>query len=652
LTILKKVEGPMRNSLSIRNILAGFPGVCISLALAALLVSAAPGGAHARGRSIFGDETVVAGLKLMTQKAPEAAAAPSAPPPAAPPPPPPPPKAPEAVKEAAPPPPPPVEAPPKAEAPPPEAKEAAAPPVEEAAAPAAAPSSAAAIEERREADAAVAEEIAAEEAPKAAGTLVVESSPEGIKVFIDGEELGVTPIAVEGLADSPHEIILFHPQKGAFSQMVESGSGRIFIDLSTQGGLGVGFLNIETIPSNVRIDLDGKRLGLSPVNQPVVSGKHKVLLSKEGYVDRELTVEVKAGATQNIKETLEEKAGSLLIIVTPTGGKVFLDGNAVGVADAPLRIADVPAGIHEIRVDKDGFIPWSRNNVKVTREKTETILASLQAQRSEAAVRIFTDPEGARVWLDGKELGVAGPEGVGFVTEKGTHVLKMELNPAITPGYRPLQVSVSFNEDSVDYQTNPIKLPVIDEAYLSAQKVFEAGKDEEAISFLDRVDPAKASYPESRIMMIRILQNLRRTGEIPAEFEKLFSQPIYKKNPVLNLAMGYWAIQASKDAGKAEGTDYLSKGIDALDRCVESVDYFPADERQSLALKAHYYTGIASELLFGLTNEKKYVKKGVQAWEMFFARLNSSEETLGTSWIEKAKKHQKNLSFLEKKLGR
>ncbi|TAL16934.1 PEGA domain-containing protein [bacterium] len=646
----------MRNSLSIRKILAGFPGVCISLVLAALLVSAAPGVAQAKAGSIFGDDTVVAGLKLMTQKAPEAAgSAPSAPPPAAPPPPPP--KAPEAVKEAPPPPPPPAQEAPKTEAAP-AAEEKAPPAAEEAAAPAPvpapslAPASSAAMEERREADAAVAEEIAEEEAPRAGGTLVVESSPEGIKVFIDGEELGVTPIAVEGLADSPHEIILFHPQKGAFSQMVESGSGRIFIDLSTQGGLGVGFLNIETTPSNVRIDLDGKRLGLSPVNQPVVSGKHKVLLSKDGYVDREFTVEVKAGATQAIKETLEEKAGALLIIVTPTGGKVFLDGNAVGVADAPLRIADVPAGIHEIRVDKEGFIPWSRNNVKVTREKTETILASLQAQRSEAAVRIFTDPEGARVWLDGKELGVAGPEGVGFVTEKGTHVLKMELNPAITAGYRPLQVSVSFTEDSVDYQANPIKLPVIDEAYLSAQKVFEAGKDEEAISFLDRVDPAKASYPESRIMMIRILQNLRRTSEIPAEFEKLFSQPIYKKNPVLNLGMGYWAIQAAKQAGKGEGSDYLSKGIDALDRCVESVDYFPADERQSLALKAHYYTGIASELLFGLTNEKKYVKKGVQAWEMFFARLNSSEETLGTSWIEKAKKHQKNLSYLEKKLGR
>ena len=77
----------------------------------------------------------------------------------------------------------------------------------------------------------------------------------------------------------------------------------------------------------------------------------------------------------------------------------------------------------------------------------------------------------------------------------------------------------------------------------------------------------------------------------------------------------------------------------------------PAAERQILALKAHYYTGISSELLFGVTGEKKHVKKGAQAWEMFFARLNASEETLGKDWVEKAKKHQKNLGYLEKKLG-
>ncbi|PLX41177.1 MAG: hypothetical protein C0608_06850 [Deltaproteobacteria bacterium] len=488
--------------------------------------------------------------------------------------------------------------------------------------------------------------------PVAGGELLIESKPSGIKVFVDGEELGVTPLAVEGLADTSHEVILYHPEKGAFSQVSESGVGKIYVDLTEEGGLGVGVLKIESAPDNVRVDIDGKRAGLTPLTQPVVAGLHKILLSKDGFVEKEISVEISAGETATVSEKLEERAGSMLVIVQPSGAEVILDGHSLGIAQGPLKIADVPPGIHELSAVKDGYVAWSRNNVKVQRERTETVLISLQPQTSEANVRIYTDPEGARVWLDGKEIGVAGPDGVGFNTEKGTHILRMEVNPAVTPGYRPLQVSISFNEDVVNYKEQPIKLPIIDEAFINATRLYERGENEEALAFLDRVDPGRISYPESRIMVVDILKELRRTTEIPAEFEKLFAQPIYRKNPVLNLAMGYWTIQAARQAGNAEAVDLLIKGLEALDRCVESMDYFPADERQVLALKAHYYSGIASELLFGLSAEKKHVKKGVQAWEMFFARLNTSEETLGSDWVNKAKKHQKNLVYLEKKLGR
>jgi hypothetical protein len=34
----------------------------------------------------------------------------------------------------------------------------------------------------------------------------------------------------------------------------------------------------------------------------------------------------------------------------------MLDGNVVGLA--PLSIPDVPEGLHEVRVELDGFSPW------------------------------------------------------------------------------------------------------------------------------------------------------------------------------------------------------------------------------------------------------------------------------------------------------
>lgn len=531
-----------------------------------------------------------------------------------------------------------------------EAPKASAPAAAEAPQSEAAPKAAAKAEEETPEASAVAEESVKEQ--EKAGPLKVDSDPQGAKVFIDGEDYGVTPAVIEGLSSLPHELVLYHPTLGAFSKKLESGSGAVMIKLSGAAvSSGAGFLNIESVPPNARIDVDGKNVGMSPVKVPISAGHHTILMSKAGFSDKEITVNVAEKETLNVNERLAEKAGALLIIASPAEADIYLDNHAIGKSGGPLRIAEVAPGIHVVRVEKKGYIPWKRDNVSVTREKTETLLVSLYPEQNEANVRLYTEPEGARVWLDGKEVGVAGPDGVGFVTTKGAHILKMELNPALQPGYRPLQVSVSFEEEKVDFKGLPFKLPVIDEAFIQAQRLYERGEGQEAMSYLDRVGKDQPSYPESRVMMIDILKDLGRTSEIPAEFEKLFDRQIYRKNPILNLSMGYWSVRAASKAPAADAVKMLEKGIEALDRAIETVDFFPASERQALALKSYYYTGMACELLFDLTGDKKYVKKGAQSWELFFGRLRAGEETLGDDWIVKAKRHQTNLQYLEKKLG-
>lgn len=598
-----------------------------------------------------------AALKISTKAAPAPASAPAAEPAAQA-------ASPAPAPAAAPEPPP---APAKAEAPAPapapaaapapapvaEPEKASAPAVKEEAAPAAAETAPAAapVEEAAPEASSVAEESLAD--PATPVPLEVSTDPQGAKVFIDGEEYGVTPIVIEGLSKTPHELVLYHPTLGAFSKKIETGGGKISIKLSGAGQtVGVaGFVNVTTNPGNARIDIDGKNMGLSPMKVPVSAGRHTILLSKPGYVDKEISVTVSEKGSVDIKETLKEKAGALLVIATPPDAEVFLDGVSVGKAQGPIRISDIAPGNHEVRVEKPGYVAWKRDNVVVSREKTETVLAALHPQQNETSVRVYTEPEGARVWLDGKEVGIAGPEGLGFVTTKGAHTLKMELNPAQNPGYRPLRVSANFEEDNVDFKGVPFKLPAIDEAFIFAQQLYERGEAEQAISYLDKVAKDQPSYPDSRVLMIEILKDLNRVSEIPAEFEKLFEREMFKRNPVLNLSMGYWSIKAAAKASSSEAPKVLEKALEALDRSAESMDYFPAAQRQVLALKVHFYAALAAETLFDLTGDKKYVKKGAQSWELFFGRLKSGEETLGDEWVEKAKKHQTNLLYLEKKLG-
>jgi hypothetical protein len=50
------------------------------------------------------------------------------------------------------------------------------------------------------------------------------------------------------------------------------------------------------------------------------------------------------------------QAGSIEILSNPRGAQVLLDGNVVG--RAPMSIADVSEGTHEVRLELDGFKPW------------------------------------------------------------------------------------------------------------------------------------------------------------------------------------------------------------------------------------------------------------------------------------------------------
>ncbi|HSH70943.1 MAG TPA: PEGA domain-containing protein [Deferrisomatales bacterium] len=481
--------------------------------------------------------------------------------------------------------------------------------------------------------------------------LSVQSRPEGAQVFVDGEARGTTPVTIRDLDEGSHEVILYLVDHGAFRQTVEGRGGRIFVDLESEKSLGVGFVSVRTDPPDARIEVDGQRVGLSPLEVPLEAGSHAVRVSKPGFKDAETRVEVGPEESHAVHLRLEPREGALLVISSPVGAEVLVDGDGVGGAWEPLRVEDVAPGTHSVRVQKEGFRPWVKDDVQVRSAETTTVLAALQPERDYTWVRLYTAPPGARVWLDGRDLGVAGDEGLGFKASKGAHKLYLEVDPAVHPGFEPLEITVSLTEDEVDYSAEPLRLPAVDENYIHAVQLVEREQLEAALGFLDRVDPEHPSYGEARLLVVEVLQGLGRSGEIPLELEALLAKPQYHNNPTLNTALGYWALVAARGVPDGEAAGMLGRAVEALDRAVQSVDLFPPAHRDQLILQAHYYTGMASEILFNLTGEKRYVKKGAQAWEVFFARLELTPSVLDKGWVEKARNHRRSMEFLAKKLG-
>jgi hypothetical protein len=70
-----------------------------------------------------------------------------------------------------------------------------------------------------------------------------------------------------------------------------------------------------------------------------------------------------------------DHAGSIEIMSNPRGAQVFLDGNVIGLA--PMSIANVSEGTHEVRLDLVGFKPWTAS-VRVGAGSRARIGASLE----------------------------------------------------------------------------------------------------------------------------------------------------------------------------------------------------------------------------------------------------------------------------------
>jgi len=94
----------------------------------------------------------------------------------------------------------------------------------------------------------------------------------------------------------------------------------------------------------------------SPINRP--AGSHLVVISKDGYGDYQQSVTIEGGKTATIKAQLSqlpEAGGEVVVITTPPGLDVLIDGKLIGPSPVHLNVA---AGSHKYTVKRQGWEPY------------------------------------------------------------------------------------------------------------------------------------------------------------------------------------------------------------------------------------------------------------------------------------------------------
>ena len=221
------------------------------------------------------------------------------------------------------------------------------------------------------------------------GSIAASSIPTGAAVYLDNVPRGTTPLTIPGVTAASHTVKLTLAGYQDVTRTVEVVAGETApVSVTLQAvSSGTGSISVESVPSAATVFLDGVNKGMTPATLSAVpAGSHTLKLSRSGYQDRSLQVTVTAGKTTPIALTLPaggngdtptDDTGTLVVVSSPAGASVTLDGQAKGTT--PATLTGLFKGTHILTLTMDGY---GNHTETVTVEAGETRQVSVIMEKS------------------------------------------------------------------------------------------------------------------------------------------------------------------------------------------------------------------------------------------------------------------------------
>ena len=204
------------------------------------------------------------------------------------------------------------------------------------------------------------------------GKLIVNTEPDGARVFLDGREVGVSDYEGDQ-EEGNYTLKLVKEGFGAFEQKIAISRGettRVNVDMKQPPGA----VKITSNPPGALVFLDGERKGETPLTLPdMAPGSYQLELSLPGYSMAALPVTVRSGETTEKFAELEATTGVLILEVAPEGVEVFFDGEFVGISSGEsFRLDGLDSGLHMLELRHEAADPpLQRFDVEVRRGVAE-----------------------------------------------------------------------------------------------------------------------------------------------------------------------------------------------------------------------------------------------------------------------------------------
>jgi hypothetical protein len=171
-------------------------------------------------------------------------------------------------------------------------------------------------------------------------------------------------------------------------------------------------VEIDVVPADAKLTTPDTLLAIHHPNSILMlPGDHKIRAERSGYVGAEEVVKV-GGEAQTLRLRLAKLPGQLNVDTNGVAATVTVDGVEVGHAPG---VVSVPAGDRTIMISSPRYVDYITNLTIDGAGERQDLHAKLQT--SWGSLKILSNPEGAKISVDGADSGVspvtvAAPSGV------------------------------------------------------------------------------------------------------------------------------------------------------------------------------------------------------------------------------------------------
>jgi PEGA domain len=235
------------------------------------------------------------------------------------------------------------------------------------------------------------------------GTLVVQSNPAGVQVFVDGVDKGHTPARLS-VTPGPHILELRGRGVPRVIPLNVTAGAEVSHHLEFANTPETGSLRVESQPAGAKVIVDGTDRGVAPVTvTELLPGDHEVVLQTAAGSARHV-VNVQAGGTASLVTPVAAAAAAAgpvsgwLTVKSPFSLEIREEGRLIGTSDADRLM--MAAGRHEIQLVSETMGYRVTRVVQVQPGKVESIKVELP----NGVLNLNATPW-AEVWVDGNRVG-------------------------------------------------------------------------------------------------------------------------------------------------------------------------------------------------------------------------------------------------------